>query len=151
MRISDWSSDVCSSDLFENDLPGGSSENAAALTQTGGFTLSAPDGVATVTVGGQPIFGADGFISGVTLANAYGTLSITGFTPTLGADGDVIGGTVSYSYVLTDNTLLHSGVNDGSLTDSFAVVVTDRSEEHTSELPSLMRTSYAVFCLKKKN
>src|SRR3546814_5709962 len=29
--------------------------------------------------------------------------------------------------------------------------VTDRSEEHTSELQSLMRISYAVFCLKKKN
>src|SRR3546814_6405498 len=28
---------------------------------------------------------------------------------------------------------------------------TKRSEEHTSELQSLMRTSYAVFCLKKKN
>src|SRR3546814_2400089 len=27
----------------------------------------------------------------------------------------------------------------------------DRSEEHTSELQSLMRTSYAVFCLKKKH
>src|SRR3546814_3681949 len=27
----------------------------------------------------------------------------------------------------------------------------DRSEEHTSELQSLMRTSYAVFCLNKKN
>src|SRR3546814_1531901 len=27
----------------------------------------------------------------------------------------------------------------------------DRSEEHTSELQSLMRTSYAGFCLKKKN
>src|SRR3546814_6130863 len=27
----------------------------------------------------------------------------------------------------------------------------ERSEEHTSELPSLMRISYAVFCLKKKN
>src|SRR3546814_9264360 len=26
-----------------------------------------------------------------------------------------------------------------------------RSEEHTSELPALMRISYAVFCLKKKN
>src|SRR3546814_2691039 len=26
-----------------------------------------------------------------------------------------------------------------------------RSEEHTSELQSLMRTSYAVFCMKKKN
>src|SRR3546814_3879952 len=30
-------------------------------------------------------------------------------------------------------------------------VGTDRSEEHTSELQSLMRISYAVFCLKKKN
>src|SRR3546814_3394218 len=28
---------------------------------------------------------------------------------------------------------------------------TDRSEEHTSELQSLMRISYAVFCLKKKH
>src|SRR3546814_4756819 len=28
---------------------------------------------------------------------------------------------------------------------------TGRSEEHTSELQSLMRISYAVFCLKKKN
>src|SRR3546814_8891742 len=28
---------------------------------------------------------------------------------------------------------------------------TSRSEEHTSELQSLMRISYAVFCLKKKN
>src|SRR3546814_1041411 len=31
-----------------------------------------------------------------------------------------------------------------------ALDVTDRSEEHTSELQSLMRISYAVFCLKKK-
>src|SRR3546814_4006058 len=29
--------------------------------------------------------------------------------------------------------------------------VLERSEEHTSELQSLMRISYAVFCLKKKN
>src|SRR3546814_3588832 len=29
-------------------------------------------------------------------------------------------------------------------------VARERSEEHTSELQSLMRTSYAVFCLKKK-
>src|SRR3546814_8167714 len=31
-----------------------------------------------------------------------------------------------------------------------SVVLTARSEEHTSELQSLMRISYAVFCLKKK-
>src|SRR3546814_6548688 len=30
-------------------------------------------------------------------------------------------------------------------------VLAPRSEEHTSELQSLMRISYAVFCLKKKN
>src|SRR3546814_5954793 len=37
-------------------------------------------------------------------------------------------------------------------TDSSARLqaITDRSEEHTSELQSLMRISYAVFCLKKK-
>src|SRR3546814_4106765 len=31
-----------------------------------------------------------------------------------------------------------------------SAVVSNRSEEHTSELQSLMRISYAVFCLKKK-
>src|SRR3546814_7169257 len=34
---------------------------------------------------------------------------------------------------------------------SLRVVAFKRSEEHTSELQSLMRISYAVFCLKKKN
>src|SRR3546814_9109553 len=32
----------------------------------------------------------------------------------------------------------------------FAYLIGNRSEEHTSELQSLMRISYAVFCLKKK-
>src|SRR3546814_10308482 len=35
-------------------------------------------------------------------------------------------------------------------TDDLFVYATYRSEEHTSELQSLMRISYAVFCLKKK-
>src|SRR3546814_10884672 len=34
---------------------------------------------------------------------------------------------------------------------NFGAGVDHRSEEHTSELQSLMRLSYAVFCLKKKN
>src|SRR3546814_6464916 len=34
--------------------------------------------------------------------------------------------------------------------ERFCAVTTMRSEEHTSELQSLMRISYAVFCLKKK-
>src|SRR3546814_7310927 len=36
------------------------------------------------------------------------------------------------------------------ITGAFAFAAV-RSEEHTSELQSLMRISYAVFCLKKKN
>src|SRR3546814_4696632 len=38
---------------------------------------------------------------------------------------------------------------DGEL-GAMPVVIDHRSEEHTSELQSLMRISYAVFCLKKK-
>src|SRR3546814_4282554 len=34
---------------------------------------------------------------------------------------------------------------------TFEFLYENRSEEHTSELQSLMRISYAVFCLKKKN
>src|SRR3546814_7853638 len=37
-----------------------------------------------------------------------------------------------------------------SSTEPTGRVTLDRSEEHTSELQSLMRISYAVFCLKKK-
>src|SRR3546814_3350600 len=42
------------------------------------------------------------------------------------------GGRAAIQYILIDDALF------------------DRSEEHTSELQSLMRISYAVFCLKKK-
>src|SRR3546814_6022062 len=37
-----------------------------------------------------------------------------------------------------------------ALTLQAEIALADRSEEHTSELQSLMRISYAVFCLKKK-
>src|SRR3546814_4736476 len=42
-------------------------------------------------------------------------------------------------------------VRNHFLKDEKAAVDSVRSEEHTSELQSLMRISYAVFCLKKKN
>src|SRR3546814_5835265 len=43
-----------------------------------------------------------------------------------------------------------SAVSQGSAPLSAVTVPAARSEEHTSELQSLMRISYAVFCLKKK-
>src|SRR3546814_5455614 len=53
-----------------------------------------------------------------------------------------------------DGDLAHDRLHQRGLAD--AVAAEDgrgltRSEEHTSELQSLMRISYAVFCLKKKN
>src|SRR3546814_6173924 len=44
-----------------------------------------------------------------------------------------------------------TGLEDGQFATNHTIKAYDeRSEEHTSELQSLMRTSYAVFCLKKK-
>src|SRR3546814_6001886 len=42
------------------------------------------------------------------------------------------------------------GLNPGAVEPRDRQISRGRSEEHTSELQSLMRISYAVFCLKKK-
>src|SRR3546814_5490777 len=51
---------------------------------------------------------------------------------------------------LADRCRDHLGCERRILIGHMAVSL-ERSEEHTSELQSLMRISYAVFCLKKKN
>src|SRR3546814_10972268 len=59
----------------------------------------------------------------------------------------------SLFYELTIDRVLYFSFNSNSngLFHFVACYNTCRSEEHTSELQSLMRTSYAVFCLKNKN
>src|SRR3546814_8305713 len=47
--------------------------------------------------------------------------------------------------------LRSEGVKTAIIFSNRKTTVRERSEEHTSELQSLMRISYAVFCLKKKN
>src|SRR3546814_12915007 len=49
--------------------------------------------------------------------------------------------------------LARRALAEGTTLDALTRAIGDapRSEEHTSELQSLMRISYAVFCLKKKN
>src|SRR3546814_6741474 len=56
------------------------------------------------------------------------------------------GGLVQIIATRVDDDVLISVEDEGP-----GVPEAERSEEHTSELPSLMRISYAVFCLKKKN
>src|SRR3546814_8343094 len=53
---------------------------------------------------------------------------------------------VIYDPEVSDARSLVGRVLERGLSEEYA----DRSEEHTSELQSLMRISYAVFCLKKK-
>src|SRR3546814_5915010 len=109
MRISDWSSDVCSSDLAR----GGGADRALA-----GGHLS---GIA------QP-GGARG---------ARGCARRAGRGIGRGARRQCGAGAARHDPVAAVER------------DQF--LPADRSEEHTSELQSLMRISYAVFCLKKKN
>src|SRR3546814_3821512 len=52
--------------------------------------------------------------------------------------------------MLDDVVLLEHGQPHPDYEEAHGAAVV-RSEEHTSELQSLMRISYAVFCLKKKN
>ncbi|RYD44483.1 MAG: tandem-95 repeat protein [Sphingomonadales bacterium] len=108
----------------EDDLSDGSSPNAAALTQTNNFTVSTPDGLGNVTIGGTQVV-TNGVFTAGTATSPLGTVNITGFTPVTGADGSVTGGTFTYNYVLSDNTLTHSSQGEDLVGDSFAVVVTD--------------------------
>src|SRR3546814_5881526 len=57
-----------------------------------------------------------------------------------------VGNAVEKAYLRSDLKVLRMQL----MSDWGAFVASARSEEHTSELQSLMRISYAVFCLKKK-
>src|SRR3546814_6835876 len=61
------------------------------------------------------------------------------------ADGWYRGRLISVGLVIWSGMTALSG-----LATTFGQLTAARSEEHTSELQSLMRISYAVFCLKKK-
>ncbi|MEP5460706.1 MAG: Ig-like domain-containing protein, partial [Marinobacter alexandrii] len=113
--------------LDEDDLADGSSPDAGSLVQTGSFTIDSQDGLSTLTIGGVSVFDASSTTTfPVTIDDpVYGLLEITGIATTTDANGDVVSATVSYSYTLDDNSLLHTGGNDGSFTDSFDVVATD--------------------------
>src|SRR3546814_4383510 len=62
----------------------------------------------------------------------------------------------SFDFMSSTPTLFNSGTLHSQLSSCYLTTVSDdlagiyRSEEHTSELQSLMRISYAVFCLNKK-
>src|SRR3546814_9274483 len=118
MRISDWSSDVCSSDLLLDDA------RSFDFSQVQLAFLSDADPELTAQAeraadAGVIVFDASG--------QAWRDSAIPVVVPQVNA-----------------KALSH-------YRERYIVASPDRrSEEHTSEIQSLMRTSYAVFCLKKK-
>src|SRR3546814_4405740 len=73
-------------------------------------------------------------------AKIFGDANI-GVDEVIGVEDDILPVDLVEAYA---HALLHTKIGERH-------VVALRSEEHTSELQSLMRISYAVFCLKKKN
>src|SRR3546814_7303650 len=65
------------------------------------------------------------------------------------ADGDIVAMQRGTAQVTLDDAVVQYAVRIAAATRKWPGIA--RSEEHTSELQSLMRISYAVFCLKKKN
>src|SRR3546814_9441678 len=116
MRISDWSSDVCSSDL----------------TQSRTFTMNRK------------------------LHNSMLAFSATGLVlvfALIAASPVLPGQDVSTPVALAASTPaveLNAGLQENNKDIEARVREIERSEEHTSELQSLMRISYDVFCSTKK-
>src|SRR3546814_8746557 len=114
MRISDWSSDVCSS-----DLDAGVQVWTINIKETGDAVQAMHDRGLSFPL----------LLNGDALIQSYGITR----TPWL----VVVDGNNRIAYTRPAQ-------------EASPVDVAKRSEEHTSELQSLMRISYAVFCLKQK-
>src|SRR3546814_1534366 len=104
MRISDWSSDVCSSDLVIGRI-------IAVIAIAVGIGI----GIIIIIIGA------------------------TGIAPAIAGAGHVA------IIAAAERRRRDQAEREGE-----GAAQQSRSEEHTSELQSLMRISYAVFCLKKK-
>ena len=105
--------------VYEKNLSDGTSPDASALTQSGTFTVTALDGLQTLTVGGINVVTggvAAGFPQSV-VTPLGSTLTITGYNPATGV--------VSYSYTLVDNETHPNGNGANSITENFNVVATD--------------------------
>src|SRR3546814_3728010 len=120
MRISDWSSDVCSSDLESIRLV---VERLLHILQ-------------------HRCCSAQKIITGHGLAIEFARFVIE---PVPAQHGNILRSKIAPTHFNNDRcAFLHPIPAFVGRLDRF------RSEEHTSELQSLMRISYAVFCVKKK-
>src|SRR3546814_8716491 len=135
MRISDWSSDVCSSDL---DLDSSMNACVDLNAYANGKWLAA-----NPVPGDRTSWGAFEMLNERSIAVQHQ------LAEQAAADADATG----VKKIVGD--FWATGMDEAKINAQGITPIQDRldairSEEHTSELQSLMRTSYAVFCLKKK-
>src|SRR3546814_10730098 len=99
-----------------------------------------------------------GFAAGLALATALVAQTVNQQQPgdvpnsaanlKIPADAQILGN--ADPNVRKPTAIVNDAVITGTDVDQRVALIKARSEEHTSELQSLMRHSYAVFCLKKK-
>src|SRR3546814_4504851 len=133
MRISDWSSDVCSSDLLDYE------KKLSATEVMGSFAGAI--GLPQFMPGSLIRYAADGDNDGRIDLRYSVDDAITSVARFLRLHGWMPGLPVFAPATLPRDP---QAMVVGGLHPSY-----DRSEEHTSELQSLMRISYAGFCLNK--
>src|SRR3546814_3978230 len=131
MRMSDWSSDVCSSDLCS----AGRATYASKLWPSSAVNFTVSPIPVSLSLGGS-------------LCTAYANVAAEGRFLRSHVEAKVKDIAVLDDVVLALGAHLAGLLGAGLAAAADEVVV--RSEEHTSELQSLMRISYAVFCLKKR-
>ena len=105
--------------LNEANLADGSASNPGALIQNGTFTVSAPDGLTSLSIGGINVITggvAVGFPQSIT-TQLGNTLTVTGYNPATGV--------LSYSYTLVGNETHSAGDGANNLSEQFTVVAGD--------------------------
>ena len=121
--------------LFEANLADGTSPDGSQLTKSESFTISAPDGLATLQIGSTVFTAAELAATNTTpvtiVGTSYGDLTITGYNQTTGV--------VTYTYTLKDNTLDHGFVDNGenSIFDNVPVTATDIDGDSASSVISI--------------
>src|SRR3546814_3719696 len=135
MRISDWSSDVCSSDLRVDWVLDETHSHWERRTSRNPETIP------------RSVLSGKGILDGAECCKCGCALFGTNFELTCPDQRGVCLRAIFLAFLVGDRPV-----------PAFAYIaqaggyasIKHRSEEHTSELQSLMRISYAVFCLKKK-
>src|SRR3546814_1571118 len=139
MRISDWSSDVCSSDLTSPTNRDRASDGSSKILAQAASTLS--------------LGGSDRKPTGNSMTRKIQAKAPEGKLSRTSSRRFSMVAKLCKAHSRTSgksDSCLPSSCQRLSTADTRNSSARIRSEEHTSELQSLMRISYAVFCLKKK-